>query len=216
MPPKTRTKPKAQAPRKKQHDAEHAFAFDRAYYRRYYEDPRTRVSDPKDDETLGRFLGAYLRLMNQPVTRVLDLGCGLGRLRKVFAREFPQATYTGVERSEYLCERYGFSQGSVVDYRGRGRYDLVVCKGVMQYLSGADAVRALNNLERLTRGCLYLEALTQEDWDSACDQARTDGAVYLRPARFYRERLQKSFVACGGGVYLHKDAGAVLYALETL
>jgi SAM-dependent methyltransferase len=213
--PKPTTK-STQRPRKKPHVPEHAFDFDRAYYLRYYEDPRTRVSEPKDDEKLGRFLGAYLALMNQRVTRVLDLGCGLGRLRKVFAREFPAATYTGVERSEYLCERYGFVQGSVVDYRGRGRYDLVVCKGVMQYLSGPDAVKALNNLERLTRGCLYLEALTQEDWDEACDRSRTDGEVYLRPAHFYRERLRKSFVSCGGGVYLHKDAGAVLYALETL
>jgi SAM-dependent methyltransferase len=195
---------------------EHSFAFDRDYYRRYYENPRTRVSDESDDAALGRFLGAYLRMMKLPVRQVLDLGCGLGRLRKVFAREFPGARYTGVERSEYLCERYGFEQGSVVDFRPRGRYDLVVCKGVMQYLSRTDATTALDNLSTLTRGCLYLEALTQEDWDDACDQRRTDGDVYLRPARFYRERLRKSFINCGGGVFLHKDAGPVLYALETL
>jgi SAM-dependent methyltransferase len=213
----TRTVPKKSTKKTPSNGADgHSFAFDRAYYRRYYENPRTRVSDESDDVALGRFLGAYLRMMKQPVRQVLDLGCGLGRLRKVFAREFPSARYTGVERSEYMCERYGWKQGSVVDFRSRGRFDLVVCKGVMQYLPRADAERALDNLAGLTRGCLYLEALTQEDWAEACDQQRTDGDVYLRPVRFYRERLRKNFISCGGGVFLHKDAGAVLYALETL
>lgn len=192
------------------------FAFDQGYYQRYYENPRTRVSGPEDEATLGRFLGAYLRYMQVDVRQVLDLGCGLGRLRKVIAREFPKARYTGVERSEYLCERYGFRHGSVVDFRSRARYDLVICKGVLQYLSRKDATLALDNLARLTRGCLYLEALTQEDWSEACDQKRTDGAVYLRPASFYRSQLRKSFVNCGGGVFLKQDTPSVLYALETL
>ena len=66
------------------------------------------------------------------------------------------------------------------------------------------------------RGALYLEALTREDWTDACDQERTDGAVYLRPASFYRRRLRGAFRGCGGGIFVHERSPAVLYALESL
>ncbi len=192
------------------------FAFDKDYYARYYEDPRTRVASRADAQRLGSFVASYLGYLGQPVRSVLDLGCGLGHLRKVMAREFPQATYTGVERSEYLCERYGFEPGSVVDWKSRRRYDLVVCQGVLQYLTRAQAVAAIDNLGRLCRGCLYLEALTKEDWAEACDRRRTDSAVYLRPASFYRRELRKSFSPAGGGLFVHERSPAVLYALEKL
>ena len=95
------------------------------------------------------------------------------------------------------------------------RFDLVVCKGVLQYLTRDEAERALDNLGELCRGCLYLEALTTEDWTNACDKRRTDGEVYLRPVRFYRSRLRRSFRGVGAGVFVHERSPAVLYALET-
>jgi O-methyltransferase involved in polyketide biosynthesis len=93
---------------------------------------------------------------------------------------------------------------------------LVICKGVLQYLDRAEAERALANLAELCRGCLYLEALTREDWNDACDRERTDGEVYLRPASFYRTHLRKQFRSAGAGVFVHERSPAVLYALETL
>jgi hypothetical protein len=56
--------------------------------------------------------------------------------------------------------------------------------------------------------------LTAEDWRDNCDRRATDGNVHLRPARWYRRRLERHFRVCGGGVFLHRDSGAVLYALE--
>ncbi len=194
----------------------HRFEFDRRYYARYYENPTTRVGSKKEAAQLGRLLGAYLGYLGQPVREVLDIGCGVGHMRTVVERMFPHATYTGVEHSSYMCERYGWQQGSVTDWKSRKRYDLVICRGVLQYLSRSEAEAALDNLAKLTRGCLYLEALTQEDWDHACDQARTDGAVYLRPASFYRKRLRPQFTSAGAGLFVHERSPAVLYALETL
>jgi SAM-dependent methyltransferase len=192
------------------------FRFDEAYYKRYYRNAATRVTEQGETRNLARFIGSYFRHIGQPVRNVLDLGCGLGLLEQPLRAEFPKASYLGVERSPYLCERYGFRQGSAADFKARGRFDLVVCKGVLQYLSRAEAEAALANFGLLCRGGLYLEALTKEDWEQACDQQRTDGAVYLRPASFYRRRLRSAFVAAGGGIFLHRRSLAVLYALESL
>jgi len=192
------------------------FRFDASYYTRYYRSLDTRVTEAAETRRLARFLGSYLKHMGQPVRNVLDLGCGLGQMQKPLRAEFPDASYLGVERSSYVCDRYGFKAGSAVDFKARGRFDLIICKGVLQYLTAAEAEAALTNLAELCRGCLYLEALTREDWTEACDQARTDGDVYLRPASFYRRRLSKTFTAAGGGIFIHERSRAVLYALESL
>lgn len=188
--------------------------FDKLYYDRYYRDARTRVASEREVATLGAFVCAYLAHLRQPVRRVLDAGCGLGHWRKVIARHLPRARYHGIEISEYLCRELGWTQASIADYRPRGRFDLVVCQGVLQYLDDREAEAAIENLGRLCRGALYLEVLTAEDWRDNCDRRATDGRVNLRPATWYRARLARAFRACGGGVYLHRESGAVLYALE--
>jgi hypothetical protein len=90
----------------------------------------------------------------------------------------------------------------------------VICQGVLQYLTRAEAIAAIENLGRLCRGVLYLEALTQEDWSDAADRRYTDGAVHLRSAHWYRTQLKRDFRPLGGGLFLHRDATPVLYALE--
>ncbi len=190
--------------------------FDRRYYDRFYRNRRTRVSSPADVARLGRFVCSYLAHLGQPVRRVLDAGCGLGHWRRVIAEHYPHARYTGIEVSDYLCRELGWTQASVVDYRPRGRFDLVICQGVLQYLDAGQARAALDNLSRICRGALYLEALTAEDWRDACDRRASDGRVHLRSAAFYRRHLRGAFRACGGGLFLHRDSDAVLYALEGL
>src|SRR6185295_2008929 len=103
------------------------FSFDAAYYRKYYEDPRTRVTDTSGRAPLADFLFAYLRYLRIPVRRVLDLGCGTGLWRQEVLRHHPKARYTGVEKSEYACRKYGWKQGCVTTYRSRTPFDLVIC-----------------------------------------------------------------------------------------
>lgn len=189
--------------------------FDADYYRRFYEDRRTRVTDPARVRRLCAFTIACLRHYELPVRSVLDLGCGIGLWRRALATIAPQARYQGVEFSEYLCRRFGWSQGSVVDYDPGRRFDLVVCQGVLQYLDDADAARAIANLARLARGALYLEALTESDWAENCDREVTDGDVKLRSGAWYRRRLRPHFLAVGGGIFLRRDAGVTVFELET-
>ena len=188
--------------------------FDKRYYDRFYRDARTRVASQRDVAVLGAFVCAYLAHLHQPVRRVLDAGCGLGHWRNVIARHLPRASYHGIEISEYLCRELGWTRASIADYRPRGRFDLVVCQGVLQYLTDREAEAAIENLARLCRGALYLEVLTAEDWRDNCDRRATDGRVNLRSSNWYRRRLARAFRACGGGLFLHRDSGAVLYALE--
>ena len=190
------------------------FNFDAAYYQRFYLDPRTRVADPVDIEIQARFLCSYLDYLKIHVRWILDLGCGLGRLREPLLARFPRARYTGVEVSEHLCAELGWVHDSVVTYRSRRRFDLVICQDVLQYLDDAEAEHALENLARHCRWALFFGALTREDWEENCDQARTDRNGYLREGAWYRSRLAPAFVCAGGGVFVARRAGVVMFELD--
>lgn len=189
--------------------------FDREYYERFYLHPSTRVTDRADTARLVAFVCSYLRYLELHVERVLDLGCGIGLWRGLLKKALPSAHYHGVEYSEYLCQRYGWEQGSVVDYRSRARFEFVICQGVLPYLDARDAKRGIDNLGKLCRGALYLEAVTQDDWDEGViDAQRTDGSMQLRSAAWYRRALAPHFVCLGGGLWLSKRAKIPVYALE--
>ncbi len=161
------------------------------------------------------FVAAYLKHLDIPVRRVLDIGCGLGWMLRALQHELPKARCTGVEFSEHLCNKNGWIRGSVTDYDARTPYDLVVCNDVLPSLDARDCRAALENLARLSRGALYLGVLAAEDWDH-CDRARTDPDVYLRPINWYRRQLAKNFHNVGGGVFVKKPAAVTLWSLETI
>ena len=191
--------------------------FDRAYYARFYENPKTRVTDAEQVDRLAGFVCGYLGYLGLPVRRILDLGCGIGLWQKPLLDRFPGARYLGVEYSAYLCERYGFSQGSAVDFRAKLPFDLVVCQGVLPYLSAKDARSAIDNIASLCRGALYLEAVTRDDFDAGImDRERTDPGMHLRSRAFYLRALKPHFVNVGGGVFVARSANVPLYALERL
>jgi predicted TPR repeat methyltransferase len=188
--------------------------FDAAYFRKYYTNPATRVVTPAEMRSRARLIAAILAQAGIPVRRILDAGCGLGLLRKPFAEVLPKARYQGLEVSEYLCTRYGWTQGSVMDYRPDKPCDLLVCYDVLQYLDDRAAARAIANFRRMTSAALYVSALTREDWRENCDRSRTDRAVHLRAGEWYRRRLRRHFSYLGFGVWLRADVTAILWDME--
>jgi predicted TPR repeat methyltransferase len=188
--------------------------FDRAFFKRYYEDVATRVADDADAERLAALIGGAIRYLDARVRRVLDAGCGVGLLRQPLLREFHGARYVGLEVSEYVCGRYGWTQGSVVDYAPRVPFDLVVCHDVLQYLGDRDAARAIANLARLSRGFLYFSVLTAGDWRHHADPLRTDRDVHLRSADWYRRRLRRGFKHLGFGLYARRGLKPLTWELE--
>lgn len=188
--------------------------FDEAYYERFYRSARTRAESPADSARRAAFIASYLTYLGVSVSRALDIGCGLGRTLAGVQSAFPKAHCVGVEVSDYLCEAHGWTCGSVLDYRAREPFDLVICNDVIQYLGHADARTAIANLAALCRGALYFGALTREDWEQSCDRARTDGEVCLRGTRWYRRQLRHDFAAIGGGMFLRRPEAVTLWSLE--
>jgi len=190
-------------------------AFDRDYYQRFYFNPRTAVTSRAEMRARARLIAACVQYVGLPVARILDAGCGLGLLRAPLKRSLRSADYVGLEFSEYLCRRYGWRRGSIESLHTRERFDLVICYDVLQYLSAAQARRAIANLARVCRGALYFGALTSEDWRDNCDQTRTDRIPGLRPGAWYRRELARTFRPMGCGMWLKRDLNLTLWDLDT-
>ena len=54
--------------------------FDKAYYDRYYRNPRTRATNPAAVRHHAAFIAAYLTHLDLQPKHVLDIGCGTGTL----------------------------------------------------------------------------------------------------------------------------------------
>lgn len=189
--------------------------FGRAYYRRFYRDGRTSVTSRREMTARAQLIAAYVRHIDCPVASILDAGCGLGLMRAPLLRALPDATYVGLEFSRYLCDRYGWVQGSLADWQTRQPFDLVICFDVLQYLDDADAARALANLGRLCRGVLFFSALTRKDWRQNADRRRTDREVTMRSGEWYRRRLARHFRPVGAGFWIRRGAPLVTWELES-
>jgi hypothetical protein len=188
--------------------------FNAAFYRRFYVDPRTRVTTAAEMKNRAEAIAAVVRYLDIPVKRILDAGCGLGLMRKPLLRALPGSTYLGVEVSEHLCVRFGWKQGSLDRFTAPGQFDLIVCYDVLQYMRDREAGAAITNLARLSRGAFYFHAPTLEDWQRNADRSCSDSEVRLRSASWYRSRLARHFRHVGLGIYVRRGVGFVQWELE--
>ena len=188
--------------------------FDAAYYRRFYLRAATRAMSQPATERRATVVASIVAELELPLKRILDMGCGLGWFKRPLLNTFPKASYTGVEYSEYLCQQFGWQQGSVIDYQGRGQFDLIICCDVLQYLDDRAATMAINNLARLCRGAVYLHIPTKRDWQTLMDPGGTDANVHVRPANWYQRRLRQHFVHAGNGVLIKRDMEVLQWELQ--
>lgn len=188
--------------------------FDAKFYQRFYANPRTRVTTREEMAKRALAVAALVAYLDLPVRRILDAGCGLGWMRKPLLQAFPDAAYVGLEVSEHLCQRLGWINKSLADFRPRGRFDLVICYDVLQYLPQVEARRAMANLARLCKGALYFHAPTQEDWQRNADVSVSDADIHLRDGEWYRKRLGRDFHALGFGLHVKHEVPFVQWELE--
>jgi SAM-dependent methyltransferase len=189
-------------------------SFNSAYYRRFYLTPATRAMSREQTDIRGALIASLVRQLDIQVARILDVGCGLGWYARPLKKVFRDATYTGVEFSEYLAKKKGWIQGSVVDVQLKGQFDLVVCADVIQYLNNRDAERAIANLAKWCRGALYFHVPTKHDWAENIDPSGTDTNVDLRSASWYQKQLRKYFTHAGCGVHVKDDVPFAQWELE--
>lgn len=188
--------------------------FDETYYARFYEDSRTQVHGLAEIEHLGRGITGFAAWFGAPLQHVLDVGAGTGLLRDWFAQALPAVRYHSVEVSTHAAARYGHEVRDIASWKPPRRYDLVVCQGVLPYLDDLAAERAIGHLAAACKGLLYLEAITRRDYREVCDTDKTDGAVHLRTAAWYRSRLAPHFEQVGAGLWQVHGGPCSFYELE--
>jgi trans-aconitate methyltransferase len=115
-------------------------------------------------------LGVVEALLERPVRRILDVGCGEGAWRSHFLDERPKAEYVGVDSSEYVVERFGRTRGIRAGTFGTlgqigitDRFDVLVCCDVLQYVRSEELGPGLRAVASLLDGVAYLEAFTTGD-----------------------------------------------------
>lgn len=189
-------------------------AFDAEYYRRYYEDPDTRIYDRARHAHLVEGVLGFIAWFGFPVRSVLDVGAGVGWWKDWLAKHRRGVRYVGTELNADICRRYGHVQADLRSWRAKERFDLVVCHGVLPYIDDAGLPRAIGNLAAMCEGFLYLEAITKRDVAGNVDQTLTDTRVHQRPGSTYRALLAPHFREVGAGLWARRDAPIVFYELE--
>jgi len=145
--------------------------YDRAYFRRWYHDPRTRISSVRALErkvhlavsVAEYFLGRRLRT-------VVDIGCGEALWYDALKQLRPRVQYTGIDSSEYVVRAFGDSHhvrhgsfGALRALRLPTRVDLIVCADVLQYIPARDLIPGLRAIRRALGGVAYIEVFTRDD-----------------------------------------------------
>jgi hypothetical protein len=189
-------------------------SFDASYFRRFYESRRSRVYGVDQIDHLARGVTGFAEWFGGEITSVLDVGAGTGLWGRWFRANMPNVRYRSIDVSDYACDAYGHERRDISRWRGRLKYDLVICQGVLPYLADDDCLRAIANMRAVCRGFAYVEAITARDLREVCDRSRTDAQVVSRPATFYRRALRRHFEPLGCGIHHVRGGDKVFYDLE--
>jgi SAM-dependent methyltransferase len=180
--------------------------YDRAYFDRWYRDPKTRV---KSGASIRRKAALALSVaeyyLERPVRTVLDVGCGEGNWLPALKALRPAVRYTGVDPSEYAIERFGkkrnIRKGSFATLEEIGlddEYDLIVCSDTLFYLPLEELEQGLASMAHRATGVSFLELYTNDD--SLVGDFPKEG---LRSASYYRRMLRRhGFHSVGSHCYL--------------
>ena len=178
--------------------------FDRRYYRHYY-----GTGGVHDRARVGHLAAGVHELAawwGVRVRSVLDVGAGVGMWRDWYRDHHPAVRIRSIDVSEYACATWGHERRDIADWRPPGRFDLVVCHSVLQYLDNARVERAIEHLCGATRHLLYLELPTRSDLDHMVDPTHTDLEVHRRSGAWYRKRFQPHLQQVGAGLWIHRDS----------
>src|SRR5688572_5246358 len=182
-------------------------AYDRRYFDKWYRNPRFRVKSPDELARQVAFVvAAAEHVLARPVRTVLDVGCGEGNWFPPLRRLRPGIQYTGVDSSPYVVERFGELRNirlGTIDaldrVRLRNEYDLILCVGMLNYLTPDQMRTGLDHVYERAKGLVYLEIFTNADRGVIGDTSDTK----LRAPRWYRARIREAgFVSCGLHCYV--------------
>ena len=194
--------------------------YDRAYFDRWYRDPRSRVVTPAVIARKAHMVvGVAEYFLGRTVRSVLDVGCGEGDWYRALKRMRPGIRYTGIDPSPYVVERFGRRRnirlggfGDVAEHTGAGMFDVIICSDVLQYVTPPDLKRGVVHIAERLAGVAFLEAHT------TADALEGDMRGWHRRTPGYYRRLFGSagLVACGPHCYIGESLEDSVSALEQL
>jgi SAM-dependent methyltransferase len=192
--------------------------YDRAYFDKWYRHPQHSVASPAElrrKVALAVALAEYY--LGRPIRNVLDVGCGEAPWRAHLRALRPEASYRGLDASEYVVARYGRSRniglarfGQLEHLRFDQRFDLIVCSDVLHYLKPAEIRAGLLGVADMLEGVAFLEAFTRQD-DPAGD---LQGFISRNAAWYLREFRAAGLLPCGSHAYLGPRLLRKVAALE--
>jgi len=183
--------------------------YDRVYFERWYRDPATRIHQRAAVERKVRLaLAATEYLIQRPVRRVLDVGCGEGPWQPVLARLRPGVRYAGVDSSAYAVRRFGRRRNLRLGTFGdlgtlglAGRFDLIVCSDALHYVPDGELRPGLRALAALLDGVAWMEFFTRADSITGDFHE-----MKRRPPSFYDRHLRAAgLVHCGLFCFVRED-----------
>jgi SAM-dependent methyltransferase len=178
-------------------------SYDRAYFDRWYRDPRRRVATSADVARKARLVvGIAEAILQRPVRSALDIGCGEGAWQAPLRALRPGLRYVGVDSSAYVVSRFGRARGIRYGTLGTlaiadldGPFDLVICCDMLQYVPTPELTRGLEAMPGLLEGVAFLEAYTTAD-----DVVGDRRGWHHRPPAFYRRAFARAGLT---GVGMH-------------
>jgi trans-aconitate methyltransferase len=191
-----------------------AASFDASYYAHFYTD--AQVHDQRRIDGLVNGIVGFATWLSVDVKSVLDVGAGMGAIRKALQRHHPTVRYRGTDISKHACKTYGHLHVDISTWKPKRAYDLSVCLSVLQYLDDQQIGNAIDNLAAATRSLLYLEIPTRWDRDNVINPEATDMNVHWRTGRFYQRLLTQHFQQVGAGLWLRNTSAVPLFELERL
>lgn len=138
----------------------------------------------KDEYSRSTWKGPYsievMKRLLTPGARVLDTGCGNGKLLAPLERAGFAVTGIDLSRDALLSiksEHHGLIEGDVINLPFKdGTFDAVVCHDVLQHLMESERVEAIMEMKRALadRGVLFLEVFGKEDMRYGGEEVEQD------------------------------------------
>ena len=194
--------------------------YDRAYFDRWYRNPRSRVVTPAVIARKAHLVVSIAEyFIGGSVRSVLDVGCGEGAWYEALKRMRPRISYLGIDPSPYVVERYGGrrnirlgSFGDVAEHADGRMFDVIICSDVMQYVAARELRSGLEQIADHAGGVAFLEAHTTAD-----EMMGDMRGWQRRTPRYYRSLFAEvGLIACGPHCYLGEPLQDVANALEQL
>ncbi|MEI8388174.1 MAG: class I SAM-dependent methyltransferase [Verrucomicrobiota bacterium] len=179
-------------------------SYGKAYFDKWYRDPRHRVSTACTVARKARLVVAVAEYyLDRPVRTALDVGCGEGQWGSALQKLRPGIRYSGIDPSPYAVNRFGKRRNIRMGSFGAlprlaASYDLIICSDSLYYVPDDELIIGLEILAQHLAGVAFLEAYpaeTQLDGDTA--------GIFPRSAAFFRKVFRHAeLVSCGSHCYV--------------